>query len=174
NMPNPLLDSKYKQRLLDDARIEATHLIRSSLDDGHDDLVQAALARVFPQIDPAQGMAALHGISDGEWPGIRLVAAEELPGAHAAYVADLDLILVSESVLEIEAAEPGFLAGVLLEEVGHFLDDQYSPVDTEGDEGAAFRALIQSGGSIVIDAGGDEDEGVITLEGEDYVAEFAS
>ena len=70
-----------------------------------------------------------------------LVAPHSLAthGAHGAYAASEQTIYLADSLLQ----RPDDLLSVLLEELGHWVDHQVNAVDTAGDEGAMFAALVQ-------------------------------
>lgn len=60
-----------------------------------------------------------------------------------AYLAGRNTILISES---LRSAPQDRLQAVVLEELGHWLDDQHpGQLDTPGDEGAVFAALLRDG-----------------------------
>jgi hypothetical protein len=69
---------------------------------------------------------------------VSVVAGADLLGALGAYASNPARILVAESLL---LGSPALLKDVLLEEIGHFLDDRFNSTDSPGDEGAmyAFR-----------------------------------
>ena len=74
-------------------------------------------------------------------PDVRLVPAQNLPGAAAAYAeVDQGWILLNEAWFR-DAADHAVLLR-LHEALGHHLAALASPVDPRGDEGARFAALL--------------------------------
>ena len=87
-----------------------------------------------------QGEDWLAAIASGDVaPEITVVPTAQLQ-ARGAYAASQDTIYLADSLLHRPTAE---VVDVMLEELGHFLDDQLNPTDTPGDEGAIFAALAQ-------------------------------
>ncbi|MGF1523478.1 MAG: DUF4114 domain-containing protein [Leptolyngbyaceae cyanobacterium] len=76
-------------------------------------------------------------LSGQQPPQIELLPMAEL-AAQGAYAADIDTIFLAEELL----LQPEQLTRVLLEEMGHFLDNHINPADTPGDEGALFAELV--------------------------------
>jgi pimeloyl-ACP methyl ester carboxylesterase len=72
-------------------------------------------------------------------PGVSVLTDGEMQGALGGYSAELNSIFLSDSVNGHD-----FITGqVLLEEYGHYLDSQFNPgMDTEGDEGELFSAVV--------------------------------
>ncbi len=73
-------------------------------------------------------------------PSIEIVPADVLGTAQGAYGASTNTIYVSTAFIE-NADEPA-IAGVLSEEIGHWVDNQINTTDTPGDEGELFSALL--------------------------------
>ncbi|MFQ4139588.1 DUF4114 domain-containing protein [Nodosilinea sp. PGN35] len=63
-------------------------------------------------------------------------------GAYGAYAEALDQIFIAQELLLNPHLRP-LAVNVLLEELGHWLDAQLNEVDSPGDEGAIFSALVQ-------------------------------
>ncbi|MEL6385094.1 MAG: DUF4114 domain-containing protein, partial [Cyanobacteria bacterium J06626_18] len=76
-------------------------------------------------------------LSGQQQPQFEVMPMAELT-AQGAYAADLDTIFLAAELL----SQPEQLTRVLVEEVGHFLDNHINPADTPGDEGALFAALV--------------------------------
>ncbi|MDX2215458.1 MAG: hypothetical protein SFY66_19500 [Oculatellaceae cyanobacterium bins.114] len=81
----------------------------------------------------------------GHWqaPAIAILSAQELNGARGAYASETDTIYLSREFVLASVSQPDLLVDVLLEEVGHYLDDQINSVDALGDEGAIFAQLVR-------------------------------
>ncbi|MDH6059970.1 hypothetical protein NWP17_05880, partial [Chrysosporum bergii ANA360D] len=74
-------------------------------------------------------------------PDIEVYPDSELQGASGAFSGQTEKIYLSESVVKEESQQ---LVRVLLEEIGHYLDFRFNTVDSPGDEGAIFAALVLS------------------------------
>ncbi|NEQ51935.1 MAG: DUF4114 domain-containing protein [Leptolyngbya sp. SIO3F4] len=83
----------------------------------------------------------LQQLVNGETGPDILVAPDSLSayGGYGAYAASEQTIYLADSLLQ----RPDDLLSVLLEELGHWVDHQVNVVDTAGDEGAMFAALVQ-------------------------------
>ena len=102
----------------------------------------------------AQEALLLSGIPEGlqilidEWavadfkslPEIKLLSAADINGALGAYAISTGKIYLNETWLE--DARNADVFAVLTEELGHHLDGLFNAVDTPGDEGELFAALL--------------------------------
>ncbi len=79
-------------------------------------------------------------LAGGKLPTIEVVA--ELGGALGAYAADTNKIYLSQKFLLANQANSQAIANVLLEEIGHSIDARINKVDSVGDEGEIFAALV--------------------------------
>ncbi|MEB3195130.1 MAG: bluetail domain-containing putative surface protein [Cyanobacteriota bacterium] len=79
-------------------------------------------------------------------PPIELLPAESIPGAAGAYAFSTGTIYLNADWLA--TATPEQVVAVLTEELGHHLDGLLNAVDTPGDEGELFAALLQGNGVI--------------------------
>jgi Ca2+-binding RTX toxin-like protein len=78
------------------------------------------------------------------WPTVAVVPAADLQGGLGAYGAATQTIYLSESLVQGSAASSEALAAVLLEELGHYLNEQVTPgIESDGDEGAIFSAAVR-------------------------------
>ena len=102
---------------------------------------------------------------------IEVVSDQVLGTANGAYGSN-NTIYVSEQFLS--TASKSSLVALLLEEYGHFVDAQINSVDSAGDEGSIFAALVQ-GQSLdtatlqVLKA--EDDSAIITIAGENILVE---
>ncbi|RUT05902.1 hypothetical protein DSM106972_031080 [Dulcicalothrix desertica PCC 7102] len=76
-------------------------------------------------------------------PAIQIESGSVLQRANGAYAAQTNRIYLSQNFLEVNIGKPKAIANVLLEEIGHFVDVQINSVDSSGDEGAIFSALVR-------------------------------
>ena len=76
-------------------------------------------------------------------PDLKLLSASDLQGANGAFAGSTGEIYLSEGFLSQYVGSPQVLAAVLLEEVGHSVDWRVNAVDTVGDEGEMFSAVLR-------------------------------
>ena len=107
-------------------------------------------------------------------PPVSVVSDTTLPSAYGAYASNPPRILLAESLL---TGPPGLLKDVLLEEIGHYLDDRFNPSDSPGDEGAIWAALVQ-GRSLTAEQlkvlKEEDDHGLVILAGQQVPVELAA
>ncbi|TAG18659.1 MAG: hypothetical protein EAZ39_11065, partial [Oscillatoriales cyanobacterium] len=93
----------------------------------------------------------------------------EINGALGAFAAATGKIYLSREFLAKNAGNVTAVAGVLLEEFGHFVDSQINTVDAIGDEGEIFSDLVQgkalSQGELAA-LKGEDDSAIVVLDGE--------
>ena len=75
------------------------------------------------------------------FPAIAFASDQELQGANGAFSSANNIIYLSRDFVATSSHD--LIVDLLLEEYGHYLDSQISPVDSPGDEGAIFSALVQ-------------------------------
>lgn len=75
------------------------------------------------------------------WPTVTTLPLADLQ-AYGAYAPELDRIFLAQELIHSPAFN-SLAVDVLLEEVGHWLDHRLNPVDSPGDEGAIFSALVR-------------------------------
>ncbi|MEA5534599.1 lectin-like protein [Crocosphaera sp. XPORK-15E] len=71
-------------------------------------------------------------------PAIDVRASEELNGGLGAFSSQTGKIYLSEGILN----DQDLVIRVLLEEIGHYLDNYFGGDDADGDEGAIFASLV--------------------------------
>jgi hypothetical protein len=103
-----------------------------------------------------------------EFPEIEIRSEAEINGALGAFAAATGKIYLSREFLAKNAGNVTAVAGVLLEEFGHFVDSQINSVDAIGDEGEIFSDLVQgkalSQGELAA-LKGEDDSAVVVLDG---------
>ncbi|WP_375328120.1 Calx-beta domain-containing protein [Microcystis sp. BLCC-F210] len=102
-----------------------------------------------------------------QFPQIEIVSNNVLGSANGAYSFSTNTIYLSEQFLA--SASQQSLVNLILEEFGHFVDAQINSVDSAGDEGAIFAALVagESLDALILQALKTEDDhGFITVNGE--------
>ncbi|WP_293351465.1 matrixin family metalloprotease [Microcoleus sp. CAWBG51] len=110
-------------------------------------------------------------------PQVKVVSSAEIGGANGAFAAATDTIYLSKEFLTRNAANPGAVADVLLEEIGHSVDGRLNVTDSPGDEGAIFAAVVQGKTFDAKDLAslkGEDDSGTINLNGKEIQVEKAS
>ncbi|NEO54819.1 MAG: hypothetical protein F6K54_18065 [Okeania sp. SIO3B5] len=76
-------------------------------------------------------------------PEIEVVSTDDIAGADGAFAGATETIYISQEWLELNASNPGEIASVVLEEIGHYFDYEINIVDAAGDEGAIFSAVVR-------------------------------
>uniref|UniRef100_UPI001E494552 Ig-like domain-containing protein n=1 Tax=Cyanothece sp. BG0011 TaxID=2082950 RepID=UPI001E494552 len=108
-------------------------------------------------------------IEEKRQPKIEIVEGQIL-GSQGGYAASKKTIYLEKTLVERAAENPRELEKVIAEELGHYLDHQLNgKIDTKGDEGAKFSAvLFQEAVSIETEKRWNEenDYGKINFEGE--------
>ena len=77
----------------------------------------------------------------GSFPLVEVIGSAVLGSANGAYGSSTNRIYLSDAYVKNATTEA--LIGTLLEEYGHFVDAQVNRVDSAGDEGAIFAALVR-------------------------------
>ena len=76
-------------------------------------------------------------------PEIEIRSQEDLSGANGAFATSTNKIYLAKEYIAQNSFNSGAIVDVLLEEVGHFVDASINKIDTVGDEGEIFSALVQ-------------------------------
>lgn len=139
--------------------------------------MQIAFGNSF-DVEKAVKLASAWAQGDfSDFPEIEIRSEAEINGALGAFAAATGKIYLSREFLAKNAGNVTAVAGVLLEEFGHFVDSQINSVDAIGDEGEIFSDLVQgkalSQGEL---AGlkGEDDSAVVVLDGEVRAIEQAT
>jgi len=137
---------------------------------------QSDLRAVFgTSLDSKKASRLLEALQNRDFrgfPHLHVLPAGRMPGLWGGYSRAERAIYISEDCPQ------GLLPAVLIEEIGHFLDQELCDFETPGDEGAAFANLVLSAGlhSRLAACGSSSDgEGfVIDREGRRLLVEAAS
>jgi len=119
-----------------------------------------------------------HSLRTGEFLDrldLEIRPADELEGALGAYASANDTVYLARSLLREGTVEQA--TDVLLEEVGHAIDDVLNETDTPGDEGAIFASLVQGNdlsSSQLAQRRAENDRAALTIEGETVQVEQAT
>ncbi|OUL31330.1 hypothetical protein BV372_20445 [Nostoc sp. T09] len=77
-------------------------------------------------------------------PKIEIVSASNISNANAAYADSTNTIYIAREFLTENQTNLETISGVLLEEIGHWIDAHINIADSPGDEGAIFSDLVRS------------------------------
>lgn len=131
--------------------------------------MQVAFGNSF-DVEKAVKLASAWAQGDfSEFPEIEIRSEAEINGALGAFAAATGKIYLSREFVAKNAGNVTAVAGVLLEEFGHFVDSQINTVDAIGDEGEIFSDLVQgkalSQGELAA-LKGEDDSAIVVLDGE--------
>ncbi len=131
--------------------------------------MQVAFGNSF-DVEKAVKLASAWAQGDfSEFPEIEIRSEAEINGALGAFAAATRKIYLSREFLAKNAGNVTAVAGVLLEEFGHFVDSQINTVDAMGDEGEIFADLVQGKAlnqGELAGLKGEDDSAVVVLDGE--------
>jgi Ca2+-binding RTX toxin-like protein len=106
--------------------------------------LSVAFGRTFDAAIVGSLQALLASSDPGLLPIVEIRSGTELPGANGAYDSTNDLIFISADFLAGNADNPSAIVNLLLEEMGHKFDRMLNgAIDSPGDEGAIFAAIVQ-------------------------------
>jgi peptidoglycan/xylan/chitin deacetylase (PgdA/CDA1 family) len=114
-------------------------------------------------------------LASGKLPAIEVVT--DLGGALGAYAATSNKIYLSQRFLLANQANPQAITAVLLEEIGHSIDAHLNTVDSVGDEGEIFAALVnqrQLGTADLAGLKSQNDQKTLVINGESVAIEQAT
>jgi uncharacterized repeat protein (TIGR01451 family) len=158
-------DSSVFALRLDAARQKAEALIRTALETQTD-----AVSQIFGASEALDRLVEDWVRLGPDLTRVRVLSAADMMGAQAAYLADRDLVLVSDALFAPDMPDAR-LVDVLIEEIGHRIDARVNHIDTPGDEGRAFAAVVR--GEPVPVSFPAESFGLIALDGEILEVETA-
>ena len=107
-------------------------------------------------------------------PEIEVISRSILSSANGAYASSTNMIYLADAYVSDATTEA--LVGTLLEEYGHFVDAQVNLVDSGGDEGELFSALVRGVSLSAAELSRiktEDDHAVVVIDGEDVVIEQA-
>ena len=124
---------------------------------------------------PQQAYALIQDLVSGkDLPEIKILPFAQL-NANGAF--GEGTIYLSEKFLNENVANPKAVTAVVLEEIGHYVDQKLNRVDSPGDEGDIFARLVQnqtiSGAALEV-LKAEDDSGTIFLNGQTITVELAA
>ena len=130
---------------------------------------EADLESIFgPRLDWASAFKCLNAFRSGDFsflPSVRSLSASDMPGLWGGYSRETREIYISADCPE------ELLSAVLIEEIGHFLDQELCSEETPGEEGAHFAAVVL--GLPLEAASIDDSLATIFLQGSQILVEAA-
>ena len=111
----------------------------------------------------------------GDFPEVEVVSQSVLGSANGAYAASTNRIYLSDRFVGTASSQS--LIAVFLEEYGHFVDAQVNQVDTPGDEGEWFSALVRGISLSATELNriqAEDDHAVVIIDGESIAVEQAT
>ncbi|MEM7578355.1 MAG: LysM peptidoglycan-binding domain-containing protein [Cyanobacteria bacterium P01_A01_bin.80] len=106
-------------------------------------------------------------------PEIEIIPAAQLNNANGAF--GEGTIYLSEKFLTENAANPGAVESVLLEEIGHYVDQELGGSDSMGDEGDIFSKVVRGEtitGDELAAIKAEDDSATISLNGKEIYVEL--
>jgi len=166
NNPSQLPQTKLEEITLNAQQ----YLSNFAQGDNFDSVLETAFAT-------PQAPLLAHSLRTGEFLDrldLEIRSADQLEGALGAYASFKDTIFLSRSLLTQGTVEQA--TDVLLEEVGHAIDDFVNDTDTPGDEGDIFASLVQGNELRDRDLASlrqEDDRATLEIGGEQVVVEQA-
>ena len=110
-------------------------------------------------------------------PEIEVVSTDDIAGADGAFAGATETIYISQEWLELNASNPGAIASVVLEEIGHYFDYEINIVDAAGDEGAIFSAGVRGEELTATEVAAlkaEDDQLIVSIDGRSVLLEHSS
>jgi RHS repeat-associated protein len=155
----------------------AVKLISSQLDaftklDNFWNLFEIAFGKEYDQAAALRLWSQWQAGDFSQFPDVEVISSSILGDANGAYAISTNKIYLSDAY--VNGATTEALVSTLLEEYGHFVDAQVNQVDSKGDEGAIFAALVL-GQSLDADTllalRSEDDHAVIEIDGVEIAIE---
>lgn len=122
-------------------------------------------------------IALFQDLGTGEaLPKIEILSTNEL-GANGAFAKETNTIYIAAEFLDENITNLEAVTTLVLEETGHFIDSQLNDIDSSGDEGAIFAALVQGNKippSELLALKAEDDSGTLTVDGQTIEVEHSS
>jgi len=123
----------------------ASHFVRDTLREfalssTYDDLTGVAFGENYDRMVSEDLRQRFVAGDLAHLPHIQVLDASILNHANGTYASELNTIFLSDAFVSRSSQQA--IAKVLLEEIGHFIDDQINQTDSPGDEGDIFARLV--------------------------------
>jgi hypothetical protein len=107
-------------------------------------------------------------------PVVEILPSAAINGANGAFASVTNTIYLAKEFVEQNAGNLDAITGVLLEEIGHYIDSKVNVADAAGDEGDIFARVVQ--GKVISldelrDLKSENDHAIITIGGKDISIE---
>ncbi|MEB3146521.1 MAG: hypothetical protein VKL02_10335, partial [Cylindrospermopsis raciborskii 1523720] len=105
-------------------------------------------------------------------PPIEILDSNILGNAQGAYSQKENRIYLSSSLI---GSNNEAIVKVIIEEIGHYIDAQINQVDSPGDEGAIFAALVQGedlSANVLAELRNEDDKGGLEINGQKLEVEY--
>ena len=109
-------------------------------------------------------------------PTIAILSQEQMNGANGAFSGQNNRIYLSKEFISQNSTNVEAVARVLIEEVGHWVDQLVNEEDSLGDEGAIFAALVLGeslSDEALVQLKAENDAGIVTIDGKMIAVEQA-
>ncbi|MGD1911484.1 MAG: hypothetical protein ACFB2X_11675, partial [Rivularia sp. (in: cyanobacteria)] len=109
-------------------------------------------------------------------PAIQVVSSDKINGANGGYDSLNGSIYLSREFVITHENDVNAITGVILEEIGHFIDSRINDEDAVGDEGELFSALVQGETLSSLDIAAiktENDIHTITIDGKAIEIEYS-
>jgi hypothetical protein len=146
-------------------------------DSALNDRLELAFGSSFDRQVTEQLIADFAAENWSDLPAIKVISGDILNGANGAFASVNKTIYLSDRFIAANSESPEAIAGVVLEEIGHYIDSRINKSDAAGDEGDIFSQVVRG---INLDAQTlevlktENDRATIFYEGEEISVEQAS
>ena len=134
--------TEAEQSVLDTALTQALEVL---VNFSEDEAFKRKMSQIFGDNFDTSQLEALRqkfGANSLEWlPTFEILSAQKLKNAYGAFSTENNRIYLSEVFVAAQDSDPQNLTYVILEEIGHFVDNEINEQDTLGDEGHLFALL---------------------------------
>ncbi|MTJ16630.1 MULTISPECIES: hypothetical protein [unclassified Dolichospermum] len=166
-LPVPFIDTVFQ------AINETKYILSGLSSNSQRDYIMGTAFGLYNQESANQILTAWARNNFTNTPHIELVFGQNFNGAYAK---DNNTIYLSGEFLGANKDNIEAVTGVLVEEVGHYLDSQINVQDAAGDEGDIFSRLVR-GQSIsegeLVSLHGEDDTATFTLNGQNIAVEMS-
>lgn len=105
---------------------------------------------------------------------IRIVSSDTINNARGAYDTVHDRIYLAEDFIRANQNSLEEIVGVVLEEIGHFIDSRINTTDALGDEGELFSSLVRDielSASTIAKIKAEDDTAIVVVDGKKILIE---